>query len=96
MQSRSPSANKSRRLDELVYAVQELERQSQTDRETLFGILDKVDELHEALSLTLSISDRSQPSISTAFEEAAVKLERERINGSIAGSEKQHQGSLFS
>jgi hypothetical protein len=95
MPSRSPSANTSKRLDELVYAVQELERQSQTDRETLAGILDKVDEFHEALSLTLSITDRSQPRISTAFEEAAVMLDRERENGYVAGSGKQHQGNLF-
>lgn len=83
-------------MDELVYAVQELERQSQADRETLAGILDKVDELHEALKLTLSISHSSQPRISTAFEEAAVKLDREQENGYVAGSGRLHQGSLFS
>lgn len=96
MPSRSPSANTTRRLDELVYSVQEMERQSQTDRETLEGLLEKVEELHDALSLTLSISQRSQPNISTAFEEAAVKLDRECENGCEAGSGNQHQGSLFS
>lgn len=85
------------RLDRLVYEVQELERQTQHDRETLAGILDKVDEFHDALKLTLSVSHRSQPRISTAFEEAAVQLERKRA---LASTELHHgslrQGELFS
>lgn len=80
----------SERLDGLVYEVQELERQRQHDREILAGIMDKVDELHDAVTLTLSSSQRSQPRISTALEEAAVHLERKRA---MAISE-QHQGSL--
>lgn len=77
------------RLDRLVYEVQELERQTEHDRETLAGILDKVDELHDALNLTLSIP-RSQPRISTAFEEAAVQLDQIRAIASI----EQRRGSL--
>lgn len=80
----------SERLDGLVYEIQELERQRQQDREVLTGILDKVDELHDALRFSLSNSDRSQPKISTALEEAAVHLERKRA---MAISE-QHQGSF--
>lgn len=78
------------RLDGLVYDVQELERQHQHDREILAGILDKVDELHDAVTFTLSSSQRSQPRISTALEEAAVQLENKRA---MAISE-QHQGLL--
>lgn len=83
-------------MDELTFAVQEMERQTQSDRDILAEVLDQVDELRDALRLALSISHRSQPSISTVFEEAALKLERERANGIVAGSGKQHQGSLFS
>ncbi len=84
------------RLDRLVYEVQELERQTLNDRETLAGILEEVDDLHNALNRRLGTT-REQPRISTAFEEAAIQLERKRA---MPGVEQHHgslrQGELFS
>ncbi|HQR05672.1 MAG TPA: hypothetical protein PLN21_02565 [Gemmatales bacterium] len=97
MTRRSSEVKTNDRLDGLVYEVQELERQRQIDREMLSGILDTIDELQDEVKRTLCMPQRSQPRVSTAFEEAAVQLERKRAMG-IADCQKGsfQQGELFS